>query len=111
MSLFKKNSEDHAWPMIEALLPSTPDIQNKSISSGEAKKMATVIEYDRQGMSADKRCDRCGGQAYAEVLLHSGHELLFCAHDLKKNWDKLMEVADTIADHSKFLRNQEHQPV
>lgn len=67
---------------------------------------AQLFEYDQCGMSVENRCDRCGGQAYGEALLKTGR-LLFCAHHLSQHMPKLMEVAITVADHRKFLRNQE----
>ena len=69
---------------------------------------AQVIEYDQIGMSVESRCDRCGKQAYGEALLFEG-TLLFCAHHLSEHLPKLREVADTIADHRKFLHKQEKE--
>jgi hypothetical protein len=39
------------------------------------------------------RCDRCGAQAKAIVLLHSGNELAFCQHHLNKYEPALVEQA------------------
>ena len=35
-------------------------------------------------MNAMNRCDRCGAQVYVRVLLHSGQDLLFCAHHYRQ---------------------------
>lgn len=36
-------------------------------------------------LSATDRCDRCGAQAYVQVRLAGGGELLFCAHHGRKH--------------------------
>ena len=45
--------------------------------------------------SALDRCDRCGAQAKARVLLDAGI-LLFCGHHIKKYNDALEAVASVI---------------
>jgi len=69
--------------------------------------MAEVMEYDNVGMLATSRCDRCGGQAYVEVLLGSGSALLFCAHHYTEGEGKLRGLDATIADHRQFLVAEE----
>lgn len=49
------------------------------------------------------RCDRCGAQAYLRVTLHSGGELLFCAHHARAHGDKLKQVALRIQDETDRL--------
>ncbi len=51
-------------------------------------------------LSAGDRCDRCGAQAYLRVTLHSGGELLFCAHHGRAHQDKLRQVALKIQDET-----------
>lgn len=44
-------------------------------------------------LTAFDRCDACGAQAYIRVELHSGSELLFCAHHGRKHEAQLRERA------------------
>jgi hypothetical protein len=54
-------------------------------------------------LSAADRCDRCGARAYIRVSLHSGGELLFCAHHGRAHAPAL-EAADAhIQDESDTL--------
>ena len=48
------------------------------------------------------RCDRCGAQAYARVVLADG-ELLFCAHHMRKHRNQLEALAVRIDDESERL--------
>ena len=72
----------------------------------EEPKMAETVTYDNVGMLATSRCDRCGGQAYVEALMHKG-SLLFCSHHATQYEDKLKRTAVTIVDHRPFLLAQE----
>jgi hypothetical protein len=45
-------------------------------------------------LSAADRCDRCGAQAYVRARLHTGGELLFCAHHGRQHLPKLRERAE-----------------
>lgn len=54
-------------------------------------------------LSAVDRCDRCGAQAYVQVELDAGGELLFCAHHARQHVDKLREVALLIHDDTNCL--------
>jgi hypothetical protein len=54
-------------------------------------------------MNAMNRCDRCGAQAYARVLLHSGQDLLFCAHHHRQHAPALAKIAAGIQDETKRL--------
>jgi hypothetical protein len=66
--------------------------------------MATqVLTYDNVGMDAIDRCDRCGGQAYVEVMLNKGGTLMFCAHHANEHDDMIMALDAVIADHRPFL--------
>lgn len=38
------------------------------------------------------RCDRCGVQAYVEVTMSTGLQLLFCGHHFRANEDKLVNA-------------------
>lgn len=72
---------------------------------------AKIISYDNVSMPATTRCDRCGAQAYVEVLLPSTNTLHFCAHHYRVHGPKLREIEGaTIADHTPLLEAQEQQP-
>ena len=53
-------------------------------------------------LTAADRCDRCGAQAYVRARLHTGGELLFCAHHGREHLPKLREHAD-VQDESERL--------
>ena len=57
----------------------------------------------RSRLTADDRCDRCGAQAYVQVELLAGAELLFCAHHARQYQEKLTEVAIVIHDETSRL--------
>lgn len=57
-------------------------------------------------LTAEDRCDRCGAQAYLRVELHSGGELLFCAHHAREHGDKLREIAVSVHDETHKLANR-----
>jgi hypothetical protein len=58
-------------------------------------------------LTAGDRCDRCGAQAYVQVELLHGAELLFCAHHGHQYHAKLREVALLIHDESDRLTEPE----
>ena len=62
------------------------------ISTAELSKLSLI-----------DRCDRCGAQAYVQVHLIDGAELLFCAHHAREYEDKLREVAILIHDETSRL--------
>jgi hypothetical protein len=62
-----------------------------------------VLQGFAKTLTANDRCDRCGAQAYAAALLPSGGELLFCAHHLRENRDKLVELQAKVHDESHKL--------
>ena len=47
----------------------------------------TVVAHQHTLTDMD-RCDRCGAQAYA-VTRHDTTDLLWCAHHLRENYDRL----------------------
>lgn len=53
-------------------------------------------------LNAADRCDRCSAQAYVRARLHSGGELLFCAHHGREHIPMLRGVAE-IHDESDRL--------
>ena len=63
--------------------------------------MMSTAELTR--LTALDRCDRCGAQAYVEVELAGGAELLFCGHHARQYEDKLLEVAIVIHDETNRL--------
>ena len=54
-------------------------------------------------LAASDRCDRCGAQAYVQVVLTSGGDLLFCGHHAREHLDKLRPRADQIHDFTSDL--------
>lgn len=66
-----------------------------------------VLTYSDVGMSATERCDRCGAQAYVEVMLNKGGTILFCAHHADYHNDQIMALDAVIADHRPFLEAEE----
>jgi len=57
-------------------------------------------------INAAHRCDRCGAQAYARVLLPSHRELLFCAHHYRQHAPALATVAVGIQDETERLTTE-----
>jgi hypothetical protein len=59
-------------------------------------------------LTAADRCDRCQAQAYVRVTVpRTGKpdgELLFCAHHAREHWDRLGEVATSIHDETRRLK-------
>ena len=64
--------------------------------------MTTAVAPSAALTAAD-RCDRCGAQAYLRVELHSGGELLFCAHHAREHGEKLREIAASVHDETHKL--------
>jgi hypothetical protein len=54
-------------------------------------------------LTATDRCDRCGAQAYVQVLLPSRLELLFCAHHSRQYANALTKIAVEIRDETDRL--------
>jgi hypothetical protein len=65
--------------------------------------VTTAVAPAARALSAEDRCDRCGAQAYLRVELHTGGELLFCAHHAREHGDKLREVAANYVDETHRL--------
>jgi len=63
--------------------------------------MMSTAELSR--LTALDRCDRCGAQAYVQVHLIEGAELVFCGHHARQYEDKLREVAILIHDETDRL--------
>ena len=63
--------------------------------------MMQTAELSR--FTALDRCDRCGAQAYVQVELVEGAELLFCGHHARQYEVKLREVAIAIHDETDRL--------
>jgi len=54
-------------------------------------------------LTAADRCDRCGAQAYARVILPSGGELLFCGHHMRAHRDHLAAMEAQVLDETARL--------
>lgn len=67
--------------------------------------VTTAVAPAAHALSAEDRCDRCGAQAYLRVELHTGGELLFCAHHAREHGDKLREIAVHVHDETDRLSN------
>ena len=65
--------------------------------------MANVTTALAPTLTVADRCDRCGAQAYVRARLHSGGELLFCAHHGREHLPKLQDVTAEIVDESDRL--------
>jgi len=65
--------------------------------------VTTAVAPAAHVLSAEDRCDRCGAQAYLRVELHTGGELLFCAHHAREHGDKLRQVAVNYVDETHKL--------
>lgn len=57
------------------------------------------VEAPEATLTANDRCDRCGAQAYVQVLLETG-DLLFCNHDWMRYQEKLSNKAVKIVDET-----------
>lgn len=79
--------------------------------------MAHVIACPEQGMKATDRCDRCGAQAFVEVVIRaqselpkSHHHLLFCCHHWSAHKEKILAMPEAmIADHTGYLQKLERE--
>lgn len=54
-------------------------------------------------LTAADRCDRCGAQAYVQVVMIAGGDLLFCGHHAREHLDKLRPLAASINDYTHTL--------
>jgi hypothetical protein len=50
------------------------------------------------------RCDRCGAQAFVQVVFPNGHDLLFCGHHYAKYEATLPEA--TVHDHRENINKE-----
>ena len=62
-----------------------------------------ISTAQRARLTAEDRCDRCGAQAYVQVELFEGAELLFCGHHAREYDYALREVAIVIHDETDLL--------
>ena len=88
-------------PRRESLMPATT-LDMTPMKRNEAD-VTTVVAPSARVLSAEDRCDRCGAQAYLRVELHTGGELLFCAHHAREHEDKLRQVAVNFVDETHRL--------
>jgi len=88
-------------PKRESLIPATT-LDMTPLKRNEAD-VTTVVAPSAPVLSAEDRCDRCGAQAYLRVELHTGGELLFCAHHAREHEDKLRQVAVNFVDETHRL--------
>ena len=58
-------------------------------------------------LTASDRCDRCGAQAYVQVVLTSGGDLLFCAHHARAHIEKVRPLAANIYDFTELLESDQ----
>ena len=61
-----------------------------------------------KGLSATDRCDRCNAQAYVQVVLPAGTDLLFCAHHWSAYEGNLRPQASEVIDETHRLREPAH---
>ena len=67
--------------------------QESQVANGSVAEALTAVD----------RCDRCGAQAYVQVLLPNGLELLFCAHHNRQHSSALTKIAVGIYDETDRL--------
>lgn len=69
-------------------------------------EMSTVTESTEKPfkVNASIRCDRCGAQAWVNVLFDAGYELYFCKHHYAENKEKLQKIALAIYDESDDIK-------
>lgn len=103
--------EKNTLPKGEADMTTTTEPIDLGDGLSAIELKAEIITYDKVPMSAVNRCDRCGAQAYVEVLLDGAKQsLLFCAHDAHVHWLRLLSLDCTISDHRPYLEAQEGRP-
>jgi hypothetical protein len=85
----------------ESLSPATT-LDMTPMKRNEAD-VTTAVAPAAPALTAEDRCDRCGAQAYLRVELHTGGELLFCAHHAREHGDKLRQVAINVVDETHKL--------
>ena len=85
----------------ESLVPATT-LDLTPMKRNEAD-VTTAVAPAAPALTAEDRCDRCGAQAYLRVELHTGGELLFCAHHAREHGDKLREIAVNVVDETHKL--------
>ena len=59
---------------------------------------------ERKTLDTSDRCDRCGAQAYVQVWLNNGLDLMFCVHHHKEHKKILEQVVLTTHDESDRMK-------
>lgn len=72
-----------------------------TVVGNEAKASAKIYT-----LNTTHRCDRCGAQAYVEVIMNSGNKLLFCGHHFDRSAAGLAPVMKSHNDERDRLRNE-----
>jgi len=68
-----------------------------SIATATQAKSETPTKPRQYTLNANHRCDRDGAQAYVQVVLTSGLDLLFCRHHWIK-YESIMRAQDIVDD-------------
>lgn len=69
--------------------------------------MAVIDTYTGSAPTGDKRCDRCGAQAWVIATMSYGGELGFCCHHYKQHEVAVVAQAVSIKDHRPYLNARE----
>jgi len=56
--------------------------------------------HDDRWESTEERCDRCGAQAYVQVLLPSGNQLALCGHHGHKHERQFLATGAVLRDET-----------
>lgn len=75
-----------------------------TIAGNEPKAPAKVYT-----LNTTHRCDRCGAQAYVDVTLRSGLNLLFCGHHFDRMQKALAPEMKSFLDERDRLVENRHQ--
>lgn len=89
-------------------MTTTDNTQPEVTTPDEHRMVAKVQTISDKGMPGDRRCARCGAQAYVEVEMPSKSRLEFCAHHYTEHEEALAFQALRVIDHRPFLAHQEH---
>lgn len=76
-------------------MPGTNDRANPPATLGATSSPSLTSSVK---LTAADRCDSCGAQALARVVLPSGNDLLFCGHHHSENSKKLAEQNAEVTD-------------
>ena len=64
---------------------------------------ATGIDAALGVRRADRRCDRCGAEAFVRVEISAGGDLLFCSHHYNRHELALLAHASRVIDERERL--------